>query len=67
MTTVELRLPYSTPASSGVNSYTEEQNSQVTITLPSFTMSARSAGAKLFSIEDTASREQEHCARSGKG
>src|SRR5665213_4332496 len=59
--------PYSTPASSGVNSYTDEQNSQVTTTLPSFTMSERSPGAKLFSTEDTASREQEHCARSGSG
>ena len=28
-------------------------------------MSARSFGAKLFSIDDTASREHEHCARSG--
>src|SRR4051794_20709674 len=51
---------YSTPASCGVNSYTDEQNSQVTSTLPSFTMPARSCGAKLFSILATASREQEH-------
>ena len=35
--------------------------------MPSFTMSARSLGAKLLSIEDTASREQEHCARKGSG
>src|ERR1700716_4315608 len=56
---------YSTPASCGVNSYTDEQNSQVTATLPSLTISARSFGAKLLSIDDTASREQEHCARNG--
>src|SRR3982074_322859 len=53
----------STPASCGVNSYTDEQNSQVTTTLLSLTMSARSCGAKFFSIAETASREQEHCAR----
>src|SRR3954447_7898658 len=58
---------YSTPASCGVNSYTDEQNSQVTTTLPSLTMSARSCGTKLLSIAETASREQEHCARSGSG
>jgi hypothetical protein len=58
---------YSTPASCGVNSYTDEQNSQVTTTLPSLTMSARSCGAKFESMPDTASREQEHCARSGNG
>ena len=58
---------YSTPASCGVNSYTDEQNSQVTTTLPSLTMSARSLGAKLASIAATASREHEHCARNGSG
>src|ERR1700712_5075753 len=57
-------LGYSTPASSGVNSYTDEQNSQVTTTLLSLTISARSCAAKLFSIAETASREQEHWARS---
>src|SRR5690349_8913251 len=59
--------PYSTPASCGVNSYTELQNSQVTSTLPSFTMPARSFGAKLFSMFDTASREQEHFATTCRG
>jgi hypothetical protein len=34
---------------------------QVTTTLPSFAMSARSFGAKLASIAATASREHEHC------
>jgi hypothetical protein len=43
-----------------VNSYADEQNSQVTTTLPSFTMSARSPGAKLARMAATASREQEH-------
>src|SRR6185437_5247287 len=64
---VELDGCHSTPACSGVNSWTELQNSQVTTTLPSLTISARSFGAKLLSIADTASREQEHCARSGSG
>jgi len=62
-----IAAPTPRPLSCGVNLYTDEQNSQVTTTLPSLTISARSCWAKLLSIAETASREQEHCARNGSG